>query len=530
MPLPFLGMIEEKNIMDQPILEAEVVIIGGGVTGAAIARELSRYQSGTVLVEKGGELCAGQTKGSLGNIYTGLNLVGSMILKSVLLPPGTPLTELYHPHTLHTKWCEEGFREWESVLNELDIKHRYVPLTIIAKDENQIKNLKKIRDLGWQLGGMYADFEQIDREEILTREPNVNPEVMTALFASRHVIDIFPPEVAIALAENAVENGCKVLLNTEVIGISQSGLHQIVQTSRGSIKTNFIVNAACGWGDKISDMAGGGRDWGLQYRKTVMIILDTRCKGLVNGMVRWPNVPGRLDLVQRREDNILIECGTYDPTDRPDDTYTIREDVIKSMEMAKTIIPSISEKDIINTFTGVRVFNTRDVEDHIVEFHPANKKFLNVMIRLPGIIGALPMARHVAGMLQEAGCKLVIKDDFKPYRKAIPKFRDLNDEMRNSLIEKNSLYGHLVCRCETVTEGQIVEAIIRGGSTEEGIRMRTRAGMGRCKGGFCGPRVVKILARELNIPVTEVKKRSLDSPLLLCKSKELLLRNEKGIA
>jgi glycerol-3-phosphate dehydrogenase len=529
MPLPFLG-IEEKNIMDQPILEAQVVIIGGGVTGAAIARELSRYQSGTVLVEKGGELCAGQTKGSLGNIYTGLNLVGSMILKSVLLPPGTPLTELYHPHTLHTKWCEEGFREWESVLNELDIKHRYVPLTIIAKDENQIKNLKKIRELGWQLGGMYADFEQIDREEILTREPNVNPEVMTALFASRHVIDIFPPEVAIALAENAVENGCKVLLNTEVIGISQSGLHQIVQTSRGSIKTNFIVNAACGWGDKISDMAGGGRDWGLQYRKTVMIILDTRCKGLVNGMVRWPNVPGRLDLVQRREDNILIECGTYDPTDRPDDTYTIREDVIKSMEMAKTIIPSISEKDIINTFTGVRVFNTRNVEDHIVEFHPANKKFLNVMIRLPGIIGALPMARHVAGMLQEAGCKLVIKDDFKPYRKAIPKFRDLNDEMRNSLIEKNSLYGHLVCRCETVTEGQIVEAIIRGGSTEEGIRMRTRAGMGRCKGGFCGPRVVKILARELNIPVTEVKKRSLDSPLLLCKSKELLLRNEKGIA
>jgi glycerol-3-phosphate dehydrogenase len=247
-------------------------------------------------------------------------------------------------------------------------------------------------------------------------------------------------------------------------------------------------------------------------------------------MVRWPNVPGRLDLVQRREDNILIECGTYDPTDRPDDTYTIREDVIKSMEMAKTIIPSISEKDIINTFTGVRAFNTRDVEDHIIEFHPANKKFLNVIIRLPGIIGALPMARHVAGMLEEAGYKLVKKDDFKPYRKAIPKFRDLNDEMRNRLIEKNPMCGHVVCRCETVTEGQILEAIRRGGRTEEGVRMRTRAGMGRCKGGFCGPRVVKILARELNIPVTEVKKRSLDSPLLLCKSKELLLRDKKGIA
>ena len=277
-------------------------------------------------------------------------------------------------------------------------------------------------------------------------------------------------------------------------------------------------------------MAGGGRDWGLQYKKTVMIILDTRCKGLVNGMVRWPNVPGRLDLVQRREDNILIECGTYDPTDRPDDTYTIREDVIKSMAVAKTITPSISEKDIINTFTGVRVFNTRNVEDHIVEFHPANKKFLNVIIRLPGIIGALPMARHVAGMLEEAGCRLVRRNDFCSYRIAIPRFRDLSDEMRNRLIGDDPRYGHVVCRCETVTEGQIVEAIRRGGSTEEGIRMRTRAGMGRCKGGFCGPRVVKILAKELNIPVTEVKKRSLDSPLLLCKSKELLLREEKEIA
>jgi glycerol-3-phosphate dehydrogenase len=237
-----------------------------------------------------------------------------------------------------------------------------------------------------------------------------------------------------------------------------------------------------------------------------------------------------LDLVQRREDNILIECGTYDPTDRPDDTYTIREDVIKSMEMAKTIIPSISEKDIINTFTGVRVFNTRDVEDHIVEFHPSNKKFLNVMIRLPGIIGAFPMARHVVGMIEEAGCKLVKKDDFHPYRKTIPRFRDLSDEVRNRLIGNDPRYGHVVCRCETVTEGQIVEAIKRGASTEEGIRMRTRAGMGRCQGGFCGPRVVKILARELKIPVTEVKKRSLDSPLLLCRSKELLLRYEKGIA
>jgi glycerol-3-phosphate dehydrogenase len=134
-------------------LEADAVIIGGGIAGAAIARELSRYKLKTVLVEKGGELSAGQSKASLGNIYTGLNLVGSMILKSVLLPSNTPLSELYHPDSLKTKWIEEGFKEWESGLLELDVKHRYVPLTIIAKDEDQIRNLEKIRDLARQLGG-----------------------------------------------------------------------------------------------------------------------------------------------------------------------------------------------------------------------------------------------------------------------------------------------------------------------------------------------------------------------------------------
>ena len=223
-----------------------------------------------------------------------------------------------------------------------------------------------------------------------------------------------------------------------------------------------------------------------------------------------------------RDDNIMINCGTYDITENPDDISTSRKGFKKSIAIAKSMVPSISEKDIINSFRGIRTFNTRDLEDHIVEFSSTNPRFLNVVIRLPGFIGAPPMARHVVGMLADAGLKLASKSDFNPYRQAIPRFRELSDDERRALIAQDPRYGHVVCRCETVTEGEIVEAIRRGARTEEGIKMRTRAGMGRCQGGFCGPRVIDILARELNIPITRVTKRSADSPFLLYNSKELL--------
>jgi glycerol-3-phosphate dehydrogenase len=486
-------------MMNKRRVEADVVIIGGGITGAAIARELSRYEVETILVEKGGELSAGQTKATLGNIYTGLNMVGSMILKSVLLPSGTPLNALYNPNKLMTMWNEQGFKEWPQVLEELDVRHRFMPLLILAKDKDQIEDLHRIRDLGRSIGGVYADFRQVDRDEIFALEPNVKVDVVTGLHAKDQIIDIFPPEIVIALAENAAQNGVKIMLNAEVTGISKEGTYQIVETAKGPIKTDFIINAAGGWGDRIADM-GGGRDWGLQYNKTQLIILDKRVDGLINSMVRWPNKPGLLQLLQPRDKNILIECGTYDATDSPEDTGTILENVHKAISMAKTLVPAVSEKDIISTFTGVRVFNTRNVQDHIVEFSPTNPGFLNAMIRLPGIIGAPPMARHCVTMLVDAGLKLLRKNDFNPYLKAIPRFRELDDFERDSLITHDSNFGRVVCRCETVTKAEIIKAVKRGATTLDGVKFRTRTGMGRCQGNFCSPKITGILAKELSQP------------------------------
>lgn len=500
-------------------LEAEVVIIGGGMTGATIARELSRYKVDTILVEQGGELCAGQTKATLGMVYKGLIMLQSMIMKSVLAP-GLPL---YEPHTLKMRWSEEGFSKgWPQWLKDLDIKHKHLPVLLVAKDEDQVKDLDRIFELGNSIGGAYADIRRVDRDEILAIEPNVNPKVISGIYAEGHCIDIFPPEATIALAENAVRNGVRIMLDAGVIGVARNGGYQIVQTTKGPIKTNFIVNAAGKYADKVADM-GGARDWGLQFRYSPLILLDRRRKGLVNTVLNFPARPAVIETIMSRdENNTMINCGTYDITKNPDDIATTREGLKRSMAIAKSMVPSISETDVIRYFMGVRCFNTRDLEDHIIEFSSTNPRFLNVAIRLPGFIGAPPMGEHIVGMLADAGLKLVTNPDFNPYRKAIPRFRDLSNDERSVLIAQDPKYGHIVCRCETVTEGEIVEAIRRGARTEEGVKMRTRTGMGRCQGGFCLPRVINILARELDIPVTRVTKRSVDSPFTLHNSKELL--------
>ncbi len=492
--------------------DADVAIIGAGISGSAIARELSKYKVKTILVEKGGELGGGQSKRTIGNIYKGLNMVGSMVLKSVMLPDpkNVPLSKLYNPKKLLTKWSEQGFKDWIPVLKELGIRHEFMHALVVAKDKDQIEDMQKYIDLGQKVGGPYSDFEQIDREKIFELEPNVNKQVVTALYAKDHVIEIFPPQVAMALAENAAENGVEILLNAEVTDISKNGDYQTVLTKKGPIKARYVVNASGLWCDKIADMVGG-RDWKLKFTKGQVIILDRRTKGLINGMVRWPNQPGRADIVQRRGDNVLIGCVHYPTAHSPEETGTIGEEVSRSLGIAKTLFPKISEKDIISTFVGVRLYNDNKDGDHIVEYSKANRRFINAVIRLPGIIGALPMSRHVVGMLADEGLELVTKEDFNPYRKPFPRVRDMSHDEKNHLIRKDPRYGNVVCLCETVTEGEMIEAIRRGAITLDGIKFRTRATMGGCQGNFCTSKASEILARELNVPLKQITKKGTDS-------------------
>ncbi len=487
---------------------ADVTIIGGGITGAAIARELSRFKLDVIIVERGGELAAGASKATLGHIYTGLNMVGSMILKSSVLPPGTPLTlaALHDSQAKLSQWSEQGFNDWANTLQELGVRHKYSDLLIVAKDREQIADLDKYVSLGKSAGGIYGDFRQIGREQIFTLQPHINPDIVTALHAQNQLIDVFPPELVMAIAENAVQNGVKLMLDSEVLGISKNAGEQIVQTSNGAIKSRFVVNAAGGWADKIADM-GGRRDWGLKFNKTQLMILDKRLNGLINGTVRWPNRPGQIELIQQRGENILIECGTYDPTDRPDDTANMPAAMQRGLAIAQSLLPQISAQDVIAAFTGVRTFNTRNIGDHIVEFAADNPAFLNVVIRLPGIIGALPMARYVVNLLRSAGLQTPARPTFKPQRKAPANMRYASASERVNLVAQQPLYGHIVCRCELVSAGEIIDAINSGARTTDGVKFRTRASMGRCQGNFCNAKIAAILAQQLARPITAITKK-----------------------
>lgn len=508
--------------------EADIVIIGGGIAGTAVARELSKYNVKTILVEKNCALANGQTKTATASIYAGLVMIGSLIAKSILLKPGEPL---YNPDGFKMQWCESGFKEWPKVFDELDIKYIRLPVLVFARNGEEMKGLDYYEKVAQQMGEEYINsFRRVSRDEIFELEPNLTKSAIRGLYDENHLVDAFPPEIAIALAENAKENGVEIILDAEVTNISKSNAHHIVETKQGSIKTNYIINCAGGYADRIAQM-GGGSDFKFNYKTSTLMIFDKNKRKLVNSMVRTPCQPGFLEFIKpTAHGNLIGTSGKYGTVDGVDDTEIILRDGIEGVNGVSNMVPEITRKDIINLWRGVRAFGTKEPDDYLVEFSPFNKKIINIVLRAPGIAGSLGLSKHIIKMLNDAGMKLERNNSFNPIRKAIPDFSELSDEERNELIKKDPRYGHVICRCETVTEGEIVEAIKRGAISEQGVKFRTRAGMGRCKRGFCGPRVIEILARELNIPITEVVKRSHNSVLIPYNAKELLLPKEEVFA
>jgi glycerol-3-phosphate dehydrogenase len=225
--------------------------------------------------------------------------------------------------------------------------------------------------------------------------------------------------------------------------------------------------------------------------------------------------------------NLYFNCGKYKAIENREGVSVSREELQFSLSIAKRLIPSLSERHIIRFFTAVRAYHTGDPEEHVIGSHPANPLFINAAFRLPAFNSAPAVATHeIPQLLADAGLEMTTKSNFNPYRKGIPRLRVLADDEKNKLIAQDSKYGHIICRCEQAAEGEIVEAIRRGARTVQDVKFMTRAGMGRCQGGFCEPRVIQILSRELEIPATQVVMRSSDSPIVFCKGKELLRSGE----
>ena len=469
------------------IKSADVVVIGGGIVGTAVLRELSKYDLKCILVEKEPDLAMGTTKANSAILHAGFDApTGS--LKAITNVRGN---QLYH--------------ELEQVL-DLDIK--WTGSLVAATTDEEMETLQELLERGKANG--VEGLKILSREEVLQKEKNLT-SVKGALWAPSAGV-CWPFGAALAFARCAVQNGAEVMRDCRVLGfIKEDGRITGVETSKGVIKTKYVVNAAGVYADEIAKIAGD-ESFTITPRKGEYILFDkTACSSLVFGVVfPTPTKKSKGILVcTTTHGNTFIGPNAQDMEDKDDHAVTA-EGMNEIIASARKLIPDLPMGAAITEFSGLRAVS--DTGDFIIGASAVAGLYNAAGMQSPGLTAAPAVAEMLAeAIVKNSGAQA--KADFKA---ELPKkhiFNRLNWDKQAELIKENSLYGRVICRCETITEAEIVEAIHEscGARTVDGVKRRTRAGMGRCQGGFCGPRVTQILARELNIPVPEVLKERADS-------------------
>jgi len=488
-------------------MRADVVIVGAGIVGSTIARELSKYDLEVLVVEREPDVAFGSpTKANTGIIHAGYD---------------------DKPGTVKAEHCSRGNSLWHKIAPEVGAPLKETGSLVVTMKEEEVPVLKELKGRGEKNG--VPGLEIIDDpERLLEMEPHLNRKAIAALYAPTAAITS-PYDLAMAMMENAVQNGVEILLETEVTGVMVKGAEtRGVRTSRGGIEADCVVNAAGLWADRLSAMAGINR-FTIHPRKGEYCIFDKKLGSLVHhvlfpaptpiskGIVVTPTVDG----------NLLIGPNAQNMEDKEDMTTT-SGGLAEVFTGASQLIPSLEEKRhmVITNFCGLRP--EPNTQDFVIEAYKEVRGFINVAgMKSPGLTAVPSVAQKVAALLRESGLELREKEKFNPRRKPIDRsIRELNLSKAEGLINQDARHGHVICRCEHVTEGEILNAIKWGASTLDGVKFRTRAGMGRCQGGFCTPHIIKILARELGIPAERVTKRGGKSRLLPYRVKDLLLRGE----
>ena len=481
-------------------MQYDVAVIGAGVVGAMITRELSKLDMSLVLLEKAGDVAMGSSKANSAIVHAGFDAEAGS-LKAKLNVQGASLMAYY---------C-----------NKLSVPYKNIGSLVVAYSWDDMQTLETLFERGFENG--VPNMEIISQERLRTMEPYISENAIGALWAPTAGI-VSPYELTIAAAENAIMNGARVKRNSGVFDIEYKNDMFYLSTATGVIKAKYVINCAGVFADKIANMIGD-TSFKLIPRKGEYYLLDKTEKKMVNHVLfQCPSNMGKGILVSpTAHGNVLMGPTALDlDFDSKLDVDTTIEGLNEVKYSVNGVIPQLTTRNVITSFAGLRAHRVGDDHDFIIAPSKENGKFINVAgIESPGLTAAPAIARYVGKIFREIAPDYEKKEEFISKRPAPIRMAELSPEERAEVVKKDPRYGRIICRCEGITEGEIIDAIKApcGARDVDAVKRRTRSGMGRCQGGFCGSKVVEILARELDIPMNKVTKHGNGSKILYNKTK-----------
>ena len=459
----------------------DCIVIGAGVVGGLVARELTKYNLSVCIVEKESDVAMGATRANSAIVHAGFDAKEG---------------------TLKARLNVKGSQMMRAVTDELGVKYKNNGSLVVGFDSDDRATLEELLKRGIANG--VDGLKLLERDEILAIEPNIGDGVACALLASTGAI-VCPYELAMAAVGNAMDNGAELRLSFKVEKIERTDVGFSVSSANDTVLGKYVINCAGLYSDDMARLVGDD-SFSVNPRRGEYMLLDKECGGLISHTVfRCPSKMGKGVLVTPTVDGNLLVGPTAEDIDDKENKATTAKGLDRVRKMASEQVKGIEFGKVITSFTGLRATGTSG--DFIINATPDG--FINVAgVESPGLSASPAIAEYVISLLGEIGTVLEVNKSFNPKRRPMHYFRELDTESKNEIIREHPEYAHVICRCETVTEGEIIDAIRTNPrpSDLDGIKRRTRSSMGRCQGGFCTPYVVEILARELGKDVTEITK------------------------
>ena len=474
----------------------DVIIIGAGISGCACARELSRYRLSICVLEREEDVCCGTSKANSAIVHAGFDAENGSLM---------------------AKLNVEGNQKMEQLSKELDFPFQRNGSLVVCLDEEQAPDLQALYQRGIRNG--VEGLKIIDRTELVKLEPNISEHAVKALYAPSGGI-VCPFGMTFAFAENAAANGVKFQFETKVTAVGKQEDFWMVKTSQGEFQARYVVNAAGVYADEIHNMVSADK-LHITPRKGEYCLMDHSAKGFVNHTVfQLPGKYGKGVLVAPTvHGNILVGPTAVDIEDK-EGVSTTQAGLEELLDKASATVKNLPVRQIITSFAGLRAHE--DGHEFCIGQVEGAEGFIDgAGIESPGLTAAPAIGRMVADIIRELACPQE-NSNFVGTRKGILDPRSLEHEKRAELIREHPAYGAIVCRCEMITQGEIEDAISRplGAKSLDGVKRRTRAGMGRCQAGFCSPKTMEILAEKRGLTPSQITKCGGNSHLIAGTNKD----------